>query len=122
MTWPVAASVTRPITVPEQKAKTHPMSGPKSNLHPALSSVPTSAAMLAVAFRGLSMRDMRSVESCSTLRAARQAIVKLRSEEHTSELQSLAYLVCRLLLEKKKKETPTTHGTPSSSIKPQHHS
>src|SRR5687767_15637982 len=28
--------------------------------------------------------------------------VHLRSEEHTSELQSLAYLVCRLLLEKKK--------------------
>src|SRR2546425_8544641 len=27
-----------------------------------------------------------------------------RSEEHTSELQSLAYLVCRLLLEKKKKK------------------
>src|SRR2546425_6152408 len=27
---------------------------------------------------------------------------KIRSEEHTSELQSLAYLVCRLLLEKKK--------------------
>src|SRR2546425_9031850 len=26
----------------------------------------------------------------------------MRSEEHTSELQSLAYLVCRLLLEKKK--------------------
>src|SRR5687767_15758187 len=29
----------------------------------------------------------------------------LRSEEHTSELQSLAYLVCRLLLEKKKNVT-----------------
>src|SRR5687767_15405487 len=29
---------------------------------------------------------------------------KSRSEEHTSELQSLAYLVCRLLLEKKKKK------------------
>src|SRR5687767_15712822 len=29
-----------------------------------------------------------------------------RSEEHTSELQSLAYLVCRLLLEKKKSTTP----------------
>src|SRR2546425_5056406 len=28
-----------------------------------------------------------------------------RSEEHTSELQSLAYLVCRLLLEKKNKST-----------------
>src|SRR5687767_1064090 len=30
-----------------------------------------------------------------------------RSEEHTSELQSLAYLVCRLLLEKKKKNIKT---------------
>src|ERR1041384_8651316 len=30
-----------------------------------------------------------------------------RSEEHTSELQSLAYLVCRLLLEKKKKTQKT---------------
>src|SRR2546425_9615641 len=30
--------------------------------------------------------------------------VVTRSEEHTSELQSLAYLVCRLLLEKKKKK------------------
>src|SRR2546425_4252825 len=29
--------------------------------------------------------------------------ISTRSEEHTSELQSLAYLVCRLLLEKKKK-------------------
>src|SRR5205823_12847819 len=29
----------------------------------------------------------------------------VRSEEHTSELQSLAYLVCRLLLEKKKYDT-----------------
>src|SRR5205823_14331603 len=32
----------------------------------------------------------------------------LRSEEHTSELQSLAYLVCRLLLEKKKKKNNQT--------------
>src|SRR2546425_2233869 len=31
-----------------------------------------------------------------------------RSEEHTSELQSLAYLVCRLLLEKKKRKEQTT--------------
>src|SRR2546425_3717310 len=33
---------------------------------------------------------------------------QLRSEEHTSELQSLAYLVCRLLLEKKKKKKQFT--------------
>src|SRR2546425_11072747 len=32
-----------------------------------------------------------------------------RSEEHTSELQSLAYLVCRLLLEKKKKKKKQTY-------------
>src|SRR5437879_8422304 len=32
----------------------------------------------------------------------------VRSEEHTSELQSPMYLVCRLLLEKKKKGTTTT--------------
>src|SRR2546423_10725606 len=31
------------------------------------------------------------------------AYCRSRSEEHTSELQSLAYLVCRLLLEKKKR-------------------
>src|SRR2546425_8604072 len=35
---------------------------------------------------------------------ALQLLDLLRSEEHTSELQSLAYLVCRLLLEKKKKQ------------------
>src|SRR5687767_15731185 len=41
-----------------------------------------------------------------------------RSEEHTSELQSLAYLVCRLLLEKKKKiiyhTTHPTHKAPNT--------
>src|SRR3712207_2787268 len=35
------------------------------------------------------------------------AVVLLRSEEHTSELQSRQYLVCRLLLEKKKNKTDT---------------
>src|SRR2546423_4833545 len=39
--------------------------------------------------------------------ASRESIVE-RSEEHTSELQSLAYLVCRLLLEKKNKLHPST--------------
>src|SRR5687767_12017155 len=38
----------------------------------------------------------------------------LRSEEHTSELQSLAYLVCRLLLEKKKNTHTSTSTTPAS--------
>src|SRR2546425_7401143 len=36
----------------------------------------------------------------------------IRSEEHTSELQSLAYLVCRLLLEKKKNIPLTAQARP----------
>src|SRR3989441_7919343 len=47
-----------------------------------------------------------SGEHHSTISSAKRdrctAVIE-RSEEHTSELQSLAYLVCRLLLEKKKK-------------------
>src|SRR3712207_8458163 len=39
----------------------------------------------------------------------------LRSEEHTSELQSRQYLVCRLLLEKKKKRTALRVCIPSTS-------
>src|SRR5258707_5137721 len=37
-----------------------------------------------------------------------QATRKIRSEEHTSELQSRQYLVCRLLLEKKKNNVTTS--------------
>src|SRR2546422_3191984 len=39
----------------------------------------------------------------------------LRSEEHTSELQSRLHLVCRLLLEKKKKTKITRHTYDSNS-------
>src|SRR3712207_8511791 len=37
-----------------------------------------------------------------------QLVYLIRSEEHTSELQSRQYLVCRLLLEKKKQDITTT--------------
>src|SRR2546425_5382680 len=47
----------------------------------------------------LARRRMGTEENKALIRRLFQAI---RSEEHTSELQSLAYLVCRLLLEKKK--------------------
>src|SRR2546426_8806976 len=39
----------------------------------------------------------------------RSDTAQTRSEEHTSELQSPCNLVCRLLLEKKKKHAATTH-------------
>src|SRR2546422_3895349 len=38
-------------------------------------------------------------------RAVQRQLLEARSEEHTSELQSRLHLVCRLLLEKKKKKT-----------------
>src|SRR2546425_9401731 len=41
----------------------------------------------------------------------RHVVLSRRSEEHTSELQSLAYLVCRLLLEKKKQSSRTLECT-----------
>src|SRR2546427_2282665 len=47
------------------------------------------------------------LEGTRPARAARQPP---RSEEHTSELQSQSNLVCRLLLEKKKKKTQHTHN------------
>src|SRR3712207_8599989 len=45
--------------------------------------------------------------TCSVRSSADAAPCAERSEEHTSELQSRQYLVCRLLLEKKKKLTPS---------------
>src|ERR1035441_6972681 len=45
---------------------------------------------------------------CSRWTPVRQTNVSARSEEHTSELQSLRHLVCRLLLEKKKNACPST--------------
>src|SRR5687767_15690851 len=51
----------------------------------------------------------RAAGRCPRRRSARCASARIdRSEEHTSELQSLAYLVCRLLLEKKKKNISHT--------------
>src|SRR2546425_5904619 len=46
---------------------------------------------------------LRVVEAAIVVVDAVAGVQVQRSEEHTSELQSLAYLVCRLLLEKKKK-------------------
>src|SRR5688572_32599045 len=48
--------------------------------------------------------DRRGRDGAARERAARRPRSTLRSEEHTSELQSQSNLVCRLLLEKKKKK------------------
>src|SRR3989441_6138753 len=65
-----------------------------------------------VALRG--GREIRAHDEHAAMRRAPgggrvgRARANDRSEEHTSELQSLAYLVCRLLLEKKKNRHSTT--------------
>src|SRR5205814_10497792 len=49
------------------------------------------------------LADARAPAAAGARRRTRQGDRRPRSEEHTSELQSLRHLVCRLLLEKKKK-------------------
>src|SRR3712207_7791614 len=46
---------------------------------------------------------VHATSACRCIPRLRNARSTMRSEEHTSELQSRQYLVCRLLLEKKKK-------------------
>src|SRR3712207_8804568 len=59
-----------------------------------------------VGFLGQRMQVKVDFQCRDSILAAPLAI-ELRSEEHTSELQSRQYLVCRLLLEKKNNSTPT---------------
>src|SRR2546425_8619273 len=66
------------------------------------------ATLAAIAERLAAASDDR--EALEALRRATHKIhgsAGSRSEEHTSELQSLAYLVCRLLLEQKKRSKPS---------------
>src|ERR1039458_5793084 len=48
------------------------------------------------------------------------SVILSRSEEHTSELQSLRHLVCRLLLEKKKKDIEQAPAHPTTRPDPHH--
>src|SRR3712207_8380489 len=62
--------------------------------------------------------DPRDRAQVGRRRAAQRVRRLLRSEEHTSELQSRQYLVCRLLLEKKNKTTYPLCLTWTSSYTP----
>src|SRR5471030_3479556 len=63
----------------------------------------------------------RSTDFRAALHAADSVVFpaagRERSEEHTSELQSLRHLVCRLLLEKKKKKPPCNHKPKNKKLK-----
>src|SRR5690348_17653899 len=67
------------------------------------------------------LTDGSGIEATREIRARlekTQVLISRRSEEHTSELQSPVHLVCRLLLEKKKKtdtpSTPTPYPAPNT--------
>src|SRR2546429_2387127 len=59
-------------------------------------------------------RDSQNSISPNTLTEHRLSAPMKRSEEHTSELQSRLHLVCRLLLEKKKKNRKSPHDARES--------
>src|SRR2546425_4177610 len=72
-------------------------------LKPARKSIPGSRKAVAWGFGPI--LDKGPVTGARSGMMRKNCSRSMRSEEHTSELQSLAYLVCRLLLEKKKKPT-----------------
>src|SRR5256885_11530412 len=77
----------------------------------AIGSVPISAAMVVIMIGRKRMLHACRIASRADLPSTRCA----RSEEHTSELQSQSNLVCRLLLEKKKKNNYLANSTASST-------
>src|SRR3712207_8061862 len=74
---------------------------PRSTLFPYTTLFRSPGRAASPAPRGSQPRRRRSAERAR--REPRRRPERRRSEEHTSELQSRQYLVCRLLLEKKKK-------------------
>src|SRR5262245_64157709 len=64
-----------------------------------------SAPMTLEDYRRLPIEELQRLVAWARVPAEQQRLMsQARSEEHTSELQSLRHLVCRLLLEKKKKQ------------------
>src|SRR3712207_7320932 len=68
-------------------------------------------ANVPLAARAISVGDIiNASEKAGVLSAGFHQAQASRSEEHTSELQSRQYLVCRLLLEKKKRTKPRLYA------------
>src|SRR2546429_5060302 len=63
-------------------------------------------------FRSVVPLDLRQGRGAMVIVSGRLSPKRSRSEEHTSELQSRLHLVCRLLLEKKKKLTTRPPHSP----------
>src|SRR2546426_9110718 len=83
---------------------------PRSTLFPYTTLFRSLTALRRIESRGALETAQRAMQNCGqVLRyAVATGRAERRSEEHTSELQSPCNLVCRLLLEKKKKTAPQT--------------
>src|SRR2546425_351332 len=106
----LAPCTPRPASTPRRASRTKSTrSGPRtrngSGPKPAKPSTGTSIGIACSTARA--PRFTAGFRAAWSTLATTRSIGTSRSEEHTSELQSLAYLVCRLLLEKKKKKTRT---------------
>src|SRR2546422_6379857 len=79
---------------------------PRSTLFPYTTLFRSQETGEVIPIRGVALKIVENMEASlavPTATSQRRIPVKLRSEEHTSELQSRLHLVCRLLLEKKNK-------------------
>src|SRR3712207_7097625 len=83
---------------------------PRSTLFP-YTTLFRSCTTLAVQADGRTVRTVEGLGSGAELHPLQEEFWDKRSEEHTSELQSRQYLVCRLLLEKKKKHNQMAPDT-----------
>src|SRR5205814_10463328 len=72
--------------------------------HSVITWMPAHARMNELAAQCAKFSQVVRAEFCNTYDYRSRSLATLRSEEHTSELQSLRHLVCRLLLEKKNKK------------------
>src|SRR5438045_8976717 len=77
---------------------------PTSPLFPYTTLFRSLTAVLLTVFAGVALVITLTGVGAVIATSVSQRTREFRSEEHTSELQSLRHLVCRLLLEKKKKE------------------
>src|SRR3972149_1139631 len=82
---------------------------------PSSSPAQTPPAAAAVGYAGAEVCKACHANQLESFSATTMGKLFLRSEEHTSELQSQSNLVCRLLLEKKKKKETTTNADDTHS-------
>src|SRR5690348_17747246 len=88
---------------------------PRSTLFPYTTLFRSTSMMQLSLFANRGTPDRLSLQDCNVTIQRSCFFLLSRSEEHTSELQSPVHLVCRLLLEKKKKKT---NHTPYHHIQP----